>query len=296
MDKDIEFNILSVDRDFEESLKSDRNFLFSHFGDRLSLLTPAEVSGIMLEPKIIGKGFDFFENSVSSLPINNFYETTVCLDYFFKDDSYLIDSECLQPVLKSASAQIDRAITGLTSIITFKGMAQKKAKGNVVAPIFEFEDYQFEVNDYIDCPTYLSFVKHNFLSSMQDASSFVDSDVPEDKICMYMPFVVRSTGELDKSHSVTVSQSNWFNKIIRHFSQGHYQLVIACDQAKKHPYAFCLLLACILGVDYKFFSEYKSNDGYARLTTSQKIDFVRAIKPLIENVSFEFFSGSLVSL
>lgn len=296
MDKGTGLSILSVNKDFESYIKSDRGFLFSHFSNKLARLTPFEVSGMMLEPALIGQGFDFFESSINRSVINNLLEVASCLDYFFEDDSYLRSTESLQTVLEVETIGIKRPIVGLNSLIVLKGLAEINAKGNVVSPVFEFNDDDYELSSLVNCPSYLSFVNYNFCSSMQDASTFTDSDVTEDKICMYIPLVVVPTGDTDKSKALSVNQSGWFNKIIRHFSQGHYQLITACDQAKKHPYSFCLLLASILGVDYRLFAEHKTNDRYPRLTDSQKIDFIRAVKPLVESVSFEFMSGDLVSL
>lgn len=282
--------IFSVNRDIEYGLKSDNTFLFSHLSPYLSVCASNEVSGQAIEPYLIGKHLSTYESIGQTNPVHLVSETINALDAIYSNPTLLSDRICPQSVLSTDSCL--RPISGLPAIILLTQACLRGFKGNV----FCETDKNTPFDHIFETPTYLTYSRHLFCAAMDDIDIPSDINPDSDTACLYIPYQLSITDDTDTQFMTDVTQQDWLYRLIRHYTQGHYSLRLACKTAESRPYAFGLIVAAMIGVKLDRLKNYKANDDYINLSNLQRYEFITTVKPLVETIAFDFIDGRLNAL
>lgn len=285
--------IFSVNESLERDLLSDRGFVCSHLTPFLSLLDSNQVSGQTLEPYLVGRLLGTYESIGQGRPLHLAAEVVKSLDLFASNPALLKERECLQLVLSTDI--VVRPIVGFAAIITLDKVAQFDAISSLKGNIFELCDDNTDSDFIFEIPSHISYLPYEFCADMDDVDTVQHANANTDGIALYVPYQAALSASVDKSFCVDVMGQDWVYRLINHYTQGHYKLRLACSAATRRPYAFALIVASMLGVSFDKLKEYGSED-YINLTAAQKYELVVVMKPLIEQIAYEFMSGKLISL
>lgn len=285
--------IFSVNKSLERDLLSDRGFVCSHLTPYLSLLTSNQVSGQTLEPYLVGRQLGTYESIGQARPMNLTSEAVKALDLLTANPALLIERDCLQLVLSTDVAT--RPIVGLASLISMGNIAQHEARNEVKGNVFESCEDDANLDFIFEIPSHISYLPYEFCSDMTDVNTIDEYDAYSDSIALYVPYQAYLTATIDTQFCTNVTQQDWAYKLANHYTQGQYDLRLACATASRRPYAFALMVAIMLGIDFNKLNSYEV-DSYNNLTTDQKYQYIKTIKPLIEYIAYDFISGNLISL
>lgn len=282
-------NILSVNASLEQELLSDQGFLYSHLVDYLTSLSSTQVSGHALEPYIIGRKLSTYESIGQGSPINLVLNSIDALDNIIANPELLTTVKSLQSVLSTDLAV--RPVLGLPALLMLNHRLTAQLKdGNVLKELSAAEEF----GDIFELPCYTTYLSHEFCADMDDVNSV--SEVEDVNKCLYVPLYVCPSSELDTQFSAIEPQADWAYRIIRNYTQGHYDLTLACATAQKHIYVFSIMAAAMLGVEASKLENYKEAETYDTLSEVQKYEVISTIKPLLEHIAFDFSNNELDSL
>lgn len=282
-------NILSVNASLEQELLSDQGFLYSHLVAYLTSLSSTQVSGHVLEPYIIGRKLSTYESIGQGSPMNLVLDSVAALDNIIENPDALMTVKSLQSVLSTDLA--DRPILGLPPLLMLNHRLTAQAKGgNVLKELSATEEFA----DIFELPCYTTYLTHEFCADMNDVDSV--SDVEDVNKCLYVPLYVSQCSEIDMQFSMHAQQADWAYRLIRHYTQGHYDLRLACATATKNIYVFAIMAAAMLGCDADMLDSYRESSSYDTLSEAQKYETIATLKPLLEHISFDFANNELISL
>ena len=285
--------IFSVNESLERDLLSDRGFVCSHLTPYLSLLTSNQVSGQTLEPYLIGRLLDTYESIGQGRPMNLVSEAVKSLDLLAANPALLAERDCLQLVL--STDVVTRPIVGLSSIILLSRIAQHEARTTDKGNVFESCEDNVDLDFIFEIPTHISYVPYDFCSDMTDVDSKDNFGAHSDNVALYVPYQACLTSTVNTTFCVKVTQQDWAYKLANNYTQGQYDLRLACATATRRPYGFALMAAVMLGVSFDNLVSYDA-DTYNNLTADQKYQYIKTIKPLIEHIAYDLISGNLISL
>lgn len=281
--------ILSVNASLEQELLSDQGFLYSHLADYLTLLSATQVSGHVLEPYIIGRKINTYESIGQGSPINLVLNSIAALDQIVANPEKLSTLDSLQSVLSTDLAV--RPILGLPALLMLAHRLDMDVKsGNILKELSATED----ISDVFELPCYTTYLDHEFCADMSDVDSV--SEIEEVSKCLYVPLYVCPSSEFNTQFVVVEAQADWAYRLIRNYTQGHYDLRLACATATKNVYVFSIIAAAMLGIDAAKVESYSDTSNYDSLSDAQKYEMISTIKPLLENIAFDFSNDDLISL
>lgn len=287
--------IFSVNQDLEDIIKSDVKFVRSHFLERSYLLNSVNVSGQSIEPRLVGDNISNFEislNHSAGVP-HLLVESVKSVEVLLNDIDFLKQRGSLQNLLYLGDGEA-RPITGLPALLLLADLTKNKVKEKCFMPL-----KNNLYGNFISLWSYLSHSNHNFCSCFHDEDTVEDISESYEEQFLYMPFQIEPFNEGGYTPTIKpieLTSSNWFGRLVRKYSQGHYDLVTAVNEAQRNPFTFSLLVAPILGLSFDAFEGYSKSDSYKNLNDSQKFDYLSSVKPLIEMISFEYMAGEINNL
>lgn len=282
-------NILSVNASLEQELLSDQGFLYSHLAAYLTSLSASQVSGHVLEPYLVGRKLATYESIGQGSPTNLVLEAITALDNMSSKTDSLMGLKSLQSVLSTDVAV--RPVSGIPALLMLNHRLDSEHKnGNVLNELSATQEF----SDIFELPTYTTYLPHEFCADMDDVDSV--SDVEEVNKCLYVPLYVSASSELDLQFATIESQADWAYRLIRNYTQGHYDLRLACATATKNVYVFALIAAAMIGINPEKLSSYMDSANYESLSDVQKYEVITTIKPLLEHIAFDFANDTLIAL
>ena len=285
--------VFSVNESLERDLLSDRGFVCSHLNPYLTSLDANEISGQTLEPYLVGKLLSIYESIGQTQPLHLVSETVKALDSLTLNPALLKERESLQVVL--ATEVSTRPIVGLPAIIMLDRLVQLEIASNLKGNVLESCDNGTDFDRVLELPSYISFIPYEFCAEMNDIDIEFDYGADNNDVALYVPYQVAVSPSVNVNFSTKTYNQDWVYRLINHYTQGHYKLRLACATAQKRPYAFALIVACMLGIGLDKLKAY-SIDDYTSQTNMQKYDFITVIKPLVEHIAFDFINSELISL
>lgn len=281
--------VYSVNERFEQDLLSDQGFICSHISTYLTTRAANEVSGQALEAYLVGSRLTTYESLGQDRPRHLVSDTTNALDQLHQSE-LIFSQKCLQSVL--SAYEIERPIVGLPSIILLNEIINLPIEPSLKGNVFTTFDYEHDLDLVIEIPSYITDSPSAFCADTKDVDvSRPISDTQD--ICLYVPYQAYLTAQTNTQFCIDNPEQDWVYRLIHHYTQGQYDLALACKYAKRSPFAFALIIAPMLGVVPAKLKAYKDDDSYKNMSDIDKYTFVTTIKPLVEQIALDFMSDKL---